>query len=32
MKRPVLIDLEEASDITPATAPIILDDAPQGAA
>jgi putative membrane protein len=32
VKRPVLIDLEEASDITPATAPIILDDAPQGAA
>lgn len=32
MKRPVLIVLEEASDITPATAPMVLDDAPQGAA
>jgi putative membrane protein len=32
VKRPVLIVLEEASDITPATAPMVLDDAPQGAA
>ena len=32
MKRPVLIDLDAASDVTPATAPMVLDDAPQGAA
>ena len=32
MKGPVLIDLDDVSDITPATAPMVIDDAPQGAA
>lgn len=32
MKRPVLIDLDDTSDMTPATAPMVMDDAPEGAA
>ncbi|SEQ02863.1 putative membrane protein [Loktanella sp. DSM 29012] len=32
MKRPVLIDLDGPADQTPATAPAIVDDLPQGAA
>lgn len=33
MKRPVLIDLDDAqSDVTPATAPMVVDETPQGAA
>ena len=31
-KRPVLIELDEPAEITPATAPVIADEIPQGRA
>ena len=31
-KRPVLIELDEPAEVTPATAPVIADEVPQGRA